>query len=72
MENLININKDVKIHDNENFTEILNRKKRNNKTKQNFGENETDDFGIWLYLYRIKRHKTAEKIERYLKDKESF
>lgn len=51
--------------------------KKNRIVKKNFGDNELNkDFGaqkrVWLYLYRVKRHVTTEKITEHLKCQESF
>lgn len=69
-ENGANINSNA----GEKFTVVTYKKKKT--AKKNFGENDTENFGverkIWLYLYRIKRDVTAEKIANYFKNHTNF
>lgn len=41
-----------------------------------FGESDNNEFAIkrkvWLYLYRIKRHITSEKIRKFIADQPQF
>ncbi|CAH1100683.1 unnamed protein product [Psylliodes chrysocephalus] len=61
---------------NEGFTEITYKKRGFQKDKElrkkTIGVNETKDFGVekkvWLYLYRLQRHVTEDKILQYLKN----
>lgn len=61
----------------EEFKVVKNRRKNNKRVLKRIGEQENeDDFGaerkIWLYLYRIRRHITSEKIHDYVKNQETF
>lgn len=82
--NLVNIpdtslnNSELGTRKEEEFKLVQNRRKKNNKKiVKRIGEKENeDDFGaerrVWLYLYRIRRHITSEKIYDYVKNQETF
>ncbi|CAH1105644.1 unnamed protein product [Psylliodes chrysocephalus] len=80
MDNLININDESTNNNDDGFIEVNNRKSRSKKDvsykKKTFGLNKTENFGVekkaWIYLYRIKRHVTEEKILGFLKNSPKF
>ena len=58
------------------FKSVTYRKKLRKHITKFYGENENDDFAIgrkvWLYLYRIKRHITSEKIKKFITSQPQF
>lgn len=65
----------------EGFTTVHYRKKgkylkKRKQQKKNFGLDENASFGIerkaWIYLYRVRRDVTAEKIENFIKGQPIF
>lgn len=77
----LNIMNDVINLGNENEEEgnfkVQTYRKASRKTfTKYYGENENNDFAIgrkvWLYLHRIKRHVSSDKIKKYISDQPKF
>lgn len=73
MKDIINLATDKK--DDEQFKSISYKKTKRQVAKF-FGESDNNEFAIkrkvWLYLYRIKRHITSEKIRKFIADQPQF
>lgn len=74
MNDIINLVNEEKVE--EDFKTVTYRKKAKKHTTKFYGENEDNEFAIgrkvWLYLYRIKRHVTTEKIRKFITDQSQF
>lgn len=74
MNEIINLSNDKK--EEEDFKIVTYRKKSRRPAKKFYGENEDSEFAIsrkvWLYLYRIKRHITAERIKGFITKQPKF